>query len=69
MGDTQALTLDRHAIRAARCGLRNMGGESGEQRICGAEFCVVQDAYRKAAKLLEVSPSYLQALVWQLFCQ
>jgi hypothetical protein len=69
MGDKQALTLDRHAIRAARWGVRNMGGESGEQKICDAEFAVVESAYRKAAKLLGVSPSYLQALVWQLFCQ
>lgn len=69
LGDTQALTLDRHAIRAARMGVRNMGGESGEQKICDAEFAVVENAYRKAANLLGVSPSYLQALVWQLFCQ
>lgn len=69
LGDTQALTLDRHAIRAARWGVRNFTGESGEQKICGAEFAVVENAYRKAAKLLEVSPSYLQALIWQLFCQ
>lgn len=69
LGDTQTLTLDRHAIRAARWGVRNMGGESGEQKICGQEFAVVENAYRKAAELLEVSPSYLQALIWQLFCQ
>lgn len=69
LGDTQALTLDRHAIRAARMGLRNLEKESGEQKICGQEFAVVENAYRKAANLLGVSPSYLQALVWQLFCQ
>ena len=69
LGDTQALTLDRHAIRAARWGVRNMGKESGVQDICQQEFTVVENAYRKAAKLMEVSPSYLQALIWQLFCQ
>lgn len=69
LGDTQALTLDRHAIRAARWGVRNMGKESGVQDICQQEFAVVENAYRKAAKLLGFSPAYLQALVWQLFCQ
>lgn len=69
MGDKQALTLDRHAIRAARMGIRNFERESGEQKICQQEFAVVENAYRKAAKLMGVSPAYLQALVWQLFCQ
>lgn len=69
LGDTQALTLDRHAIRAARWGVRNMHADSGEQKICSQEFAVVENAYRKAARIMGVSPSYLQALVWQLFCQ
>lgn len=69
LGDNQALTLDRHAIRAARWGLRDFRKESGEQKICSAEFAVVEAAYRKAARIMGVSPSYLQALVWQLFCQ
>lgn len=69
IGDKQALTLDRHAIRAARWGVRNMHADSGGQKICDAEFAVVENAYRKAARIMGVSPSYLQALVWQLFCQ
>lgn len=69
LGDTQALTLDRHAIRAARWGLRNLTKESGVQDICQQEFAVVENAYRRTADMVGVDVAVFQATIWTLFCQ
>lgn len=69
IGDYSVVTLDRHAIRAARWGKRNMKKESGEQDICQQEFRVVQDAYNIASQCVGVSVAEFQATLWVLFCQ
>ncbi len=69
MGDYSIVTLDRHAIRAARWGKRNMQKESGEQVICRQEFRVVQQAYHIAAQCVGVSVAEFQATLWVLFAQ
>lgn len=69
LGDYSVVTIDRHAIRAARMGVRNMEKESGEQKICVAEFTVVENAYRYAASCVGVSVAEFQAVIWVLFCQ
>jgi hypothetical protein len=69
LGDYSVVTLDRHAIRAARWGMRNLGKESGEQKICEAEFAVVGNAYRYAAGCVGVSVAEFQATIWVLFAQ
>lgn len=67
--DDQAVTLDRHAIRAARWGKRQLQKESGEQDICRQEFRVVQDAYNIAAQCVGVSVAEFQATLWVLFAR
>lgn len=69
LGNYDVVTLDRHAIRAARWGVRNLESESGEQKICGQEFAVVENAYRRAASCAGVSVAEFQATLWILFCQ
>lgn len=69
LGDFDAVTLDRHAIRAARWGMRNLKSESGEQKICGQEFSVIQNAYKYAASCAGVSVAEFQATLWTLFAQ
>lgn len=69
LGDYSYVTLDRHAIRAARWGLRNLTKGSGVQDICQQEFAVVENAYRRTADIVGVDVAVFQATIWILFCQ
>lgn len=69
LGDYSVVALDRHAIRAARWGLRNFSGESGVQEICSQEFAVVENAYKIASQCAGLSVAEFQATIWILFAQ
>jgi len=69
LGDYSVVTIDRHAIRAARWGKRDMDKESGTQDICKQEFDIITQAYILAANMVGEKPARFQAKIWSLFCQ
>jgi hypothetical protein len=61
MGDTSAVTIDRHAYSIAT-GRRIQHGKS----ITVAEQRIIERAYRNAAARVGVEPSEMQAITWSV---
>lgn len=58
-GDVDAVTVDIWAVRAA------MGADAPKDgRVTPAQYRVTADAYRRAARILGVTPRECQAAVW-----
>lgn len=67
LGDWSQVTLDRHAIRAARQGVQNLDAASGVQDVSTIERSAILDAYLHCAEVAGVTPAQFQAAVWTLF--
>lgn len=61
-GITDAVCVDRHAFDLA-VGVRHAEGE--RPGLIGARYAAVAEAYRRAARILGVSPAQVQAVTWR----
>ncbi len=66
MGDSSAVTIDRHATAIALNGADAIGAKSGSLVPTQKAYDVLSEAYRSVSVLVGQSPSVVQSVTWQL---